>query len=129
MGTSVFSELWLPRKRAEDSDDLMGEAWSLLGVRGSAMVVGDVTDLMGSCIGTFGWLSLRPCPGRKGLPVLLNAFPWILERGRSTVRTRDGSYSCFCSRANMVLFLTRDAFWRRSIEERRVGEGEPLRPP
>jgi hypothetical protein len=29
----------------------------------------------------------------------------------------------------MLLFLTRDAFCRRSIEERRVGDGEPLRPP
>ena len=35
-----------------------------------------------------------------------------------------GSYSCFCSRANMLLFLTRDARCRRSIEERRVGEGD-----
>lgn len=28
----------------------------------------------------------------------------------------------------MLLFLTREALWRRSIEERRVGEGEPDRP-
>lgn len=40
------------------------------------------------------------------------------------VGTRVGSYSCFCSRANIVLFFTREAFCRRSIEERRVGEME-----
>lgn len=28
----------------------------------------------------------------------------------------------------MLLFLTRDAFWRRSIEERRLGDGDPVRP-
>jgi hypothetical protein len=28
----------------------------------------------------------------------------------------------------MLLFLTREAFCRRSIEERRVGDGEPERP-
>lgn len=29
------------------------------------------------------------------------------------------------SRANMLLFLTRDAFWSFSNDVRRVGEGEP----
>lgn len=42
---------------------------------------------------------------------------------------RVGSYSCFCSSAKMLLFLTRDALWRRSMEERRFGDGEPERPP
>ena len=42
--------------------------------------------------------------------------------------TEVGSYSCFCSRANMLLFLTRDARCSRSIEERRVGDGDDSLP-
>jgi hypothetical protein len=42
--------------------------------------------------------------------------------------SRVGSYSCFCSRARILLFLTRDAFCRRSIEDLLVGDGDPVRP-
>lgn len=35
-----------------------------------------------------------------------------------------GSYSCFCSRANMLLFFTRDCFLRFSIELRLGESGE-----
>jgi hypothetical protein len=28
----------------------------------------------------------------------------------------------------MLLFLTREAFWRRSMDDRRVGDGEPSLP-
>ena len=35
-----------------------------------------------------------------------------------------GSYSRFCSRANMLLFFTGDVRWSRSMEVRRVGDGE-----
>lgn len=72
-------------------------------------------------------LSLRPWGAprnsRPGKAVL------GLATGRSMFGTRVGSYSVFCSRANMVLFLTREAFCRRSMEERRVGEGEAVAGP
>jgi hypothetical protein len=61
-------------------------------------------------------------------PLAPKALPWTLAKGRSTWGTRVGSYSCFCSRARMLLFLTRDAFCRRSMEDRRHGVGEPERP-
>ena len=59
-----------------------------------------------------------------------NALPFNdLARGLSTKGTDAGSYSCFCSRANILLFLTRDARWSLSIEDRRVGDGEESLPP
>mgnify|MGYP006877403333 CR=1 FL=1 len=44
--------------------------------------------------------------------------------GRSSGWMAVGSYSCFCSRANMLLFLTRDCFLRFSIELRLGERGE-----
>ena len=52
------------------------------------------------------------------------AFPWTcFANGLSTIGMCVGSYSCFCSLANMLLFLTLLAFCKRSILERRVGCG------
>lgn len=68
------------------------------------------------------------CLRRPESPLPPKALPWIwvlsgrpAARGRSSGWTAAGSYSCFCSRANMLLFLTRDAFFRFSMEER-LGE-------
>jgi hypothetical protein len=44
-------------------------------------------------------------------------------KGRSRGWIAVGSYSSFCSRANMLLFLTRDCFLRFSIELR-LGDRE-----
>jgi hypothetical protein len=92
---------------------------------------GDVFE--GLRMGILVWLSLRRCP-LEGLvddsrspfrPLPAKAFPWTaVLRGRPAAngRSRDwtavGSYSCFCSRANMLLFLTRDCFLRFSMELR-----------
>jgi hypothetical protein len=35
-----------------------------------------------------------------------------------------GSYSCFCSLANILLFLTREAFCSLSMDDRRFGDSE-----
>ena len=109
----------------------MGEAWSLLGLREglcSTAVFGDWGDLEGvPGLDTWllGWLWLLPWPARKPA----KALPWTLARGLSIAGIRVGSYSNFCSRANIVLFFTREAFCKRSIDERLVGEGDPPRPP
>ena len=105
-----------------DSDDFVGEAWSLLGPLG---VLGpewsDFAGLMGA--------DLSPSAAYgPGEPVFGKAKTLFggLAKGLSIWGSRVGSYSCFCSSALMLLFLTREAFWCRSIEERRVGVGEPL---
>ena len=52
------------------------------------------------------------------------AFPWTcFASGLSTIGMCVGSYSCFCSLANILLFLTLLAFCKRSMLERRVGCG------
>ena len=53
---------------------------------------------------------------------VLNGRP--AASGRSICGVEVGSYSLLCSRANMLLFLTRDAFFRFSMDDRRVIEGE-----
>lgn len=61
-------------------------------------------------------------------PDALYAFPCTFDKGRSITGTAVGSYSCFCSRANMLLFLTRDAFCSLSIEDLLVGDGDDSLP-
>ena len=78
-----------------------------------------------------------PCPANQGLglpllssdlrpasPMPSKAFPWTcFASGLSTIGICVGSYSCFCSLANILLFLTLLAFCRRSMLERRCGAG------
>jgi hypothetical protein len=71
------------------------------------------------------WPKGRFSERRPATPLPPKALPWTLARGRSIWGTRVGSYSCFCSRARILLFLTREAFCKRSMEERREVDGDP----
>lgn len=84
-------------------------------------------DLAGLCKGIELWLSDLVWPNAllsryPLIPVPPKALPCTLASGRSICGAFVGSYSCFCSRARILLFLTRDAFCRRSMDERRVGD-------
>jgi hypothetical protein len=113
-------------------DDLVGDTRSLLGESDpDALALSDA--LVGVKRGRVVLLSLRWCPNgwvrsaerRPSIPDPPNALPFNgLARGLSITGTDAGSYSCFCSRANILLFLTREARWSLSIEDRRVGDGE-----
>ena len=59
-----------------------------------------------------------PCCTLSGLPV---------ASGLSIIGLDVGSYSCLCSRANILLFFTREARLRFSIDDRFAGDGEPSR--
>jgi hypothetical protein len=112
--------------RPSDGDDLDGEEKD--DCVGS--LAGEVFEglRMGILVGPFVLLSSRlPC-----MPLPPYALPWTTvlsgrpaASGRSSGWTKVGSYSCFCSRANMLLFLTRDCFLRFSIELR-LGESGVL---
>jgi hypothetical protein len=94
--------------------------------------------LVGLIRGRLVLLSFRWCPNgrprsadrRPSIPDPPYALPLKgLARGLSITGTEAGSYSCFCSRANILLFLTRDARWSLSMEDLRVGDGEESLPP
>ena len=50
-----------------------------------------------------------------------------MANGLSMFGVDKGSYSCLCSRANILLFLTREARLRFSIDERFLADGDPSR--
>ena len=47
-----------------------------------------------------------------------------MANGRSIIGLDAGSYSSLCSRANMLLFFTREARLRFSIDDRFLGDGD-----
>ena len=107
---------------------MVGESWVRLGdFCGSEMTGPGSDDFSGLDGGDFSASDWRTSDGR-----VQRLLDWVLKarpaaKGLSTKGADAGSYSCFCSRANMLLFLTREARFKFSIEERLAGEGEPSR--
>lgn len=84
-------------------------------------------DLVGLCWRTELWLPDLVWPNAllsryPLIPVPPKALPWTFASGRSIWGTFVVSFSNFCSRASILLFLTRDAFCKRSMDWRRLGD-------
>lgn len=86
-------------------------------------------DRRAAWTGAFLFSPCRKLPS----PLPPNALPCCTLRGRPIARGLSikgldvGSYSCLCSRANILLFFTRDARFRFSIDDLLAGDGEASR--